>query len=114
LRFDMAVCAGLQLVFAARQRCHHYQRGLSSGRHVRSDWQPVCKPDTACLSEGFACRYIVQNVVTVNHGVRLTILPGTELRFALGAGLRISGSLVARGTATDGIRFLSNSVSEVA
>ena len=52
--------------------------------------------------------YVVTGNVLVMEGVTLTIEPGVEVRFDASKALQINGTLVARGTATDSIRFTSN------
>ena len=52
--------------------------------------------------------YIVTGNVLVMEGITLTIEPGVEVRFDASKALQVNGTLVARGTATDSIRFTSN------
>jgi|GEM_PF-4553481 len=52
--------------------------------------------------------YWVVGNVTVLPGVRLTILPGTTLRFSVGVGLFVEGALIADGTPASPISFLPN------
>lgn len=53
--------------------------------------------------------YLVNQVVSVNQGVTLTILPGTVVKFASETALAVNGSLVANGTAASPIVFTSQS-----
>ena len=50
--------------------------------------------------------YLVRGKVTVPSGVTLSVSPGTQLRFEKGAGLLISGRLVARGDDDQAVEFL--------
>jgi len=52
--------------------------------------------------------YVVTGNILVMEGVTLTIEPGVEVRFDGSKALQVNGTLVARGTATDSIRFTSN------
>ncbi len=52
--------------------------------------------------------YIVTGNILVMEGVTLTIEPGVEVRFDASKVLQVNGTLVARGTAADSIRFTSN------
>jgi len=56
--------------------------------------------------------YVVTGNILVAEGVMLTIEPGTEIRFDASKVLQINGSLVARGSSNDSIRFTSNTVQE--
>lgn len=58
--------------------------------------------------KNLAVPYAFRNATTIDnsHGVRITIEPGTDLRFMEGAFLRVAdGALIAEGTETDSIRF---------
>jgi len=52
--------------------------------------------------------YVVTGNILVMEGVTLTIQPGVEVRFDASKALQVNGTLVARGTVTDSIRFTSN------
>jgi subtilisin family serine protease len=52
--------------------------------------------------------YVVTGNVLVNSGVTLTIEPGTTIKFEPEKSMRIDGTLIARGTATQRIIFTSN------
>ena len=52
--------------------------------------------------------YVVTGNILVMEGVTLTIEPGVEVRFDASKALQVNGTLVARGTAADSIRFTSN------
>lgn len=52
--------------------------------------------------------YIVTGNILVLEGISLTIEPGVEVRFYASKALQVNGTLVARGTAADSIRFTSN------
>jgi hypothetical protein len=56
--------------------------------------------------------YVVTGNILVPEGVMLTIEPGTEIRFDASKVLLINGTLVARGSSNDSIRFTSNTVQE--
>jgi hypothetical protein len=56
--------------------------------------------------------YVVTGNILVAEGVMLTIEPGTEIRFDASKVLQINGTLVARGSSNDSIRFTSNTVQE--
>ncbi len=51
---------------------------------------------------------IVSGSVTVRTGTTLTIEPGVEVRFNSARALQANGTLIARGTAAEKIRFTSN------
>jgi hypothetical protein len=53
--------------------------------------------------------YIVTGNVLVDQGVTLRIQPGVIVKFAAAKSLQIDGTLVARGTATNRIRFTASS-----
>ena len=52
--------------------------------------------------------YLVTGDVPVNTGSTLTILPGTEVRFAQNASLQINGTLIADGTSEQQIHFIAD------
>ena len=52
--------------------------------------------------------YLVTGNLRVNQGVQLTIKPGVLVRFDAGLALRVEGTLVARGTASQPITFTSS------
>lgn len=56
--------------------------------------------------------YVVTGNILVSEGIILTIEPGTEIRFDASKAIQINGTLIARGTADDSIRFTSNTVQE--
>ena len=51
--------------------------------------------------------YYLQNTISVGLSVTLTIQPGAVVKFADGASLTVSGTLIANGTSTDRIYFTS-------
>ncbi|MBP1466169.1 right-handed parallel beta-helix repeat-containing protein [Candidatus Chloroploca sp. M-50] len=61
-------------------------------------WSPAECPDG----------YVISGNVLVPHGITLTILPGTRIKFASNPTLTIEGTLIARGTASQAITFTSN------
>ncbi|MBK6346149.1 MAG: T9SS type A sorting domain-containing protein [Bacteroidales bacterium] len=52
--------------------------------------------------------YVVTGNILVMEGVTLTIQPGVEVRFDASKALQVNGTLIAKGTAADSIRFTSN------
>lgn len=56
---------------------------------------------------GGYCTYIVSNSITVASGAKLTLLPGTVLKFNTGCSLIVNGALEAEGTRTAPIVFTS-------
>lgn len=56
--------------------------------------------------------YIVTGNVIIDNNTRLTIQPGTNIKFNSGMGLTVRGELVARGTANNRITFTSNQSSK--
>ena len=52
--------------------------------------------------------YVVTGNILVMENVTLTIEPGVEVRFDASKVIQVNGTLVARGTAADSIRFTSN------
>jgi hypothetical protein len=54
--------------------------------------------------------YLITRSTTVLLGAHLTIEPGTTIKFAGYHGLTVSGDMVAKGTATDSIRFTTANV----
>jgi hypothetical protein len=55
--------------------------------------------------------YIVTGNTLVNEGITLTIEPGVVVKFGNSRVLQINGTLIARGTSKDTIRFTSNQAS---
>ncbi|MBI2023369.1 matrixin family metalloprotease [Candidatus Giovannonibacteria bacterium] len=51
--------------------------------------------------------YIIQNSISINSGVTLTIEPGVVVKFKSGVALTVSGTLDAQGTSTSTIYFTS-------
>ncbi|MCA9998577.1 MAG: hypothetical protein KDE56_22595, partial [Anaerolineales bacterium] len=58
--------------------------------------------------------YIVTGNVIIDNNTRLTIQPGTNIKFNSGMGLTVRGELVARGTAGNRITFTSNRTNKAA
>ena len=58
--------------------------------------------------------YTVTSHVTVASGVTLTIEPGVTVKFDSGKALLVEGTLVARGTPSNGIAFTSSASSPAA
>lgn len=58
--------------------------------------------------------YIVTGNTLLANGSTLTINPGVTVRFRAGLALRIDGTLVARGTIADSIRFTSDTTAPAA
>jgi hypothetical protein len=54
--------------------------------------------------------YTVVGNITLPDGQTLTIDPGVEIKFADNYQLRVQGKLLAQGTDTDHIVFISNSI----
>jgi hypothetical protein len=52
--------------------------------------------------------YVVTGNVLINTGVTLTIEPGVSVKFNELKSMQIDGTLIARGTSSDSIRFTSN------
>lgn len=52
--------------------------------------------------------YVVTNNILVNSGVTLTIQPGVTVKFNALKSIQIDGTLIAKGTNADSIRFTSN------
>jgi len=52
--------------------------------------------------------YVVTNNILVNAGVTLTIQPGVTVKFNALKSMQIDGTLIAKGTNADSIRFTSN------
>ncbi len=73
---------------------------------VAADDRPVRRVSGSIDNDTvWAGRVLVLQAVTVKAGARLTVMPGTEVLFARGAGLEVSGVLAAVGTPDNLIRF---------
>jgi len=55
--------------------------------------------------------YIVTGSIMVNQGVELTVEPGVTAKFYEGAALQVAGTLSARGTEAEPVKFTSNGAS---
>lgn len=81
----------------------------NSGTTMHADlspywWGTISQPETwQCFTSSFPIR--VGETVTVNSGVTLTILAGSELDFSSGASLTVNGTLNANGTSSSAITF---------
>ncbi len=54
--------------------------------------------------------YLVTEPLIVPSAITLTLEPGTEIRFMDGVSLEVKGTLIAQGTQTDSIYFLSDNI----
>lgn len=79
---------------------------LGPGRAVGSAGEPVRAAGPVERDTTWEGRVVVEQLVTVGAAATLTILPGTEVRFAAAGGLTVNGVLRAEGSADKPILFV--------
>jgi len=90
VRCGIAFCITM-LCFSFAAECQVYVGGELTGNETYS---PGNNP------------YIVTQDLIVSNDVTLTILPGVEMQFESGTGLVVNGTLIAKGTGNQLIRFI--------
>jgi parallel beta-helix repeat protein len=75
------------------------------GKETRADFEGALAADTTWAKDNSPL--VLTGAVTVKPGATLTIEPGVTVQFLLGSRLVVEGTLIARGTVEQPIRFTS-------